>query len=223
MQAPVRNHPKVPAELKPGRVFVTLDEEVENFEREARRFRADPEGTEADFTPFRLRHGVYGQRQVDNQMIRVKLPYGGVSADQMDACAVVAEKYSGYRRGHITTRENFQFHFVNLDVAPDVLRLLASVGLTTREACGNTVRNVTGCPYAGTCADEVFDATPYLAAYARNMLRNPICQKMPRKWKTAFSSCASDCAGTPFHDMGVTARVRRENGREVRGFEIVVG
>ncbi|HEU4759369.1 MAG TPA: nitrite/sulfite reductase [Dehalococcoidia bacterium] len=216
-------HPKVPAELKPGRVFVTLDEEVENFQREARRFRADPEGTETDFTPFRLRQGIYGQRQMDQQMMRVKLPYGGVSADQMDAMAVVAEKYSGYRRGHITTRENFQFHFVNLDVVPEVLTLLQSVGLTTREACGHTVRNVTGCPYAGTCADEVFDATPYLAAYARQMLRNPICQNLPRKWKTAFSSCANDCAGTPFHDMGFIARVRREDGREVRGFEIVVG
>ncbi|MFB3093555.1 MAG: nitrite/sulfite reductase, partial [Dehalococcoidia bacterium] len=165
----------------------------------------------------------YGQRQEDTQMVRVKLPYGGVSADQMDACAVFAEKYSGYRRGHITTRENFQFHFVPLDDVPDVMRLLAGVGLTTREACGNTVRNVTGCPYAGTCRDEVFDATPYLVAYARNMLRNPICQRLPRKWKTAFSSCANDCAGTPFHDMGFIAKVKRENGREVRGFELRVG
>ncbi|MEE8346453.1 MAG: nitrite/sulfite reductase, partial [Dehalococcoidia bacterium] len=88
---------------------------------------------------------------------------------------------------------------------------------------GNTVRNVTGCPYAGTCSDEVFDATPYLAAYARHLLRNPICQHMPRKWKTAFSSCASDCAGTPFHDMGFIAKVKRENGREVRGFKLRVG
>jgi sulfite reductase beta subunit-like hemoprotein len=141
----------------------------------------------------------------------------------MEALAVLAGKYSGYRRGHITTRQNVQFHFVDLDDAPEVLRLLADVGVTTREACGNTVRNVTGCPYAGTCADEVFDATPYLAAYARNMLRSPICQRMPRKWKTAFSSCASDCAGTPFHDLGYIARVKRENGREVRGFEVVIG
>ena len=141
-----RAHPKVPTELKPGHVFVTLDEEIENFEREARRFRQDEEGQLEEFRPFRLMHGIYGQRQEDNQMVRVKLPYGGVSADQMEALAVVAEKYSGYRRGHITTRENFQFHFVNLDRAPEVMRLLASVGLTTREACGNTVRNVTGCP-----------------------------------------------------------------------------
>src|SRR3990170_1154829 len=171
---PQRAHPNVPADLQPGRVFVTLDEELDNFERESRRFRGDEDGLLDEFRPFRLMHGVYGQRQEDTQMIRVKLPYGGVSADQMEACAVFAEKYSGY-------------------------------------------------PYAGTCSDEVFDATPYLVAYARNMLRNPICQRLPRKWKTAFSSCASDCAGTPFHDLGFIARVRRENGREVRGFQIVVG
>src|SRR3990172_6353358 len=110
-------HPKVQADLRPGHVFVTLDEEIENVEREARRFRTDEGGLLEEFRPFRLMHGIYGQRQDDNQMIRVKLPYGGVSADQMDACAIIAEKYSGYRRGHITTRENFQFHFVNLDVA----------------------------------------------------------------------------------------------------------
>ena len=218
-----RAHPAVPADLQPGRVLVTLDEEIENFKQEARRFRTDEEGLLGEFRPFRLMQGIYGQRQENTQMIRIKLPYGGVSADQMETCAVVAEKYSGYRRGHITTRENFQFHFVNLDDVPDVLRLLADVGITTREAAGNTVRNVTGCPYAGTCPDEVFDATPYLAAYARNMLRNPISQRLPRKWKTAFSSCASDCAGTPFHDLGFIAKVKRENGRKVRGFEVRVG
>src|SRR3989337_339466 len=180
-EKPHRAHPSVPAALQPALVFVTRDEEIDNFEREGRRFRGDEDGLLDEFRPFRLMHGVYGQRQEDTQMIRVKLPYGGVSAGQMEACAVFAEKYSGYRRGHITTRENFQFHFVDLDDVPEVLRLLASVGLTTREACGNTVRNVTGCPYAGTCSDEVFHATPYLAAYARHMLRNPICQRLHRK------------------------------------------
>lgn len=218
-----RAHVAVPADLQPGRVLVTLDEEIESFEQQARRFRADEEGLMGEFRPFRLMQGVYGQRQENTQMIRVKLPYGGVAADQMEALATVAEKYSGSGRGHITTRENFQFHFVDLDDVPDVLRLLASVGITTREAAGNTVRNVTGCPYAGTCADEAFDATPYLAAYARVMLRNPISQRLPRKWKVAFSSCASDCAGTPFHDLGFIARVRGENGRQIRGFEVRVG
>src|SRR3990172_3695584 len=145
-EKPHRRHPNVPADLQPGRVFVTLDEELDNFERESRRFRGDEDGLVDEFRPFRLMQGVYGQRQEDTQMIRVKLPYGGVSSDQMEACAVLAEKHSGYRRGHITTRENFQFHFVNLDDVPEVLRLLAGVGLTTREACGNTVRNLTRCP-----------------------------------------------------------------------------
>ena len=219
----LKAHPKVPADLRPGRVFVTLDEEIENFEREAKRFRADPEALEGEFTPFRLRMGTYGQRQTDQQMMRIKLPYGGVNAEQMDVLGEIAEKFSGFRRGHITTRENIQFHFVNLDRATEVMRLLAEVGLTTREACGHTVRNVTGCPYAGVSTHELFDVTPYLAAYARNMLRNPICQNLPRKWKTAFSCGPIDCAGTPFHDLGFIAKVQREGGKEVRGFEMRVG
>ncbi len=219
----LKAHPKVPADLRPGRVFVTLDEEIENFEREAKRFRADPEALEGEFTPFRLRMGTYGQRQTDQQMMRIKLPYGGVNAEQMDVLGEIAEKFSGFRRGHITTRENIQFHFVNLDRTTEVMRLLAEVGLTTREACGHTVRNVTGCPYAGVSTHELFDVTPYLAAYARNMLRNPICQNLPRKWKTAFSCGPIDCAGTPFHDLGFIAKVQREGGKEVRGFEMRVG
>jgi len=219
----LKAHPKVPADLRPGRVFVTLDEEIENFEREAKRYRADPEALEGEFTPFRLRMGTYGQRQTDQQMMRIKLPYGGVNAEQMDVLGEIAEKFSGFRRGHITTRENIQFHFVNLDRATEVMRLLAEVGLTTREACGHTVRNVTGCPYAGVSTHELFDVTPYLAAYARNMLRNPICQNLPRKWKTAFSCGPIDCAGTPFHDLGFIAKVQREGGKEVRGFEMRVG
>ncbi len=176
-----------------------------------------------EFRPFRLLHGIYGQRQENQQMVRVKLPYGGIVADQMEVMAQIAERYSGLRRGHITTRENIQFHFVNLDDVPTVMRMLASVGLTTREACGNSVRNVTGCSYAGICPDETFDATPYLAAYARYFLRHPLSGRLPRKFKTAFSSCAQDCAGTPFHDLGFIAKVHRGNGHETKGFEIRVG
>ena len=220
----VRAHPKVPENLKPGYVFVTLDEEIDNFEREAKRFRANPEELEAEFTPFRLRMGTYGQRQMDMQMMRIKLPYGGVNAEQMECMGDIAEKFSGLRRGHITTRENVQIHFINLDRVTEVMQMLASVGLTTREACGHTVRNVTGCPYAGVTEHELFDVTPYLAAYARHMLRNPICQNLPRKWKTSFSCGPIDCAGSPFHDMGFIAKVEKdENGKDVRGFEIVVG
>ncbi len=223
LESPQKERSQAPAELKPGHVLVTLDDEIDNFEREVERFRADPEGLESTFVPFRLKHGTYGQRQPDQQMLRVKLPYGGVTAGQMDVLAEIAEKYSGLRRGHITTRENIQFHFVNLDDTPEAMRLLATVGLTTREACGHTVRNVTGCPYAGVCPDEIFDTTPYLAAYARNMLRNPVALELPRKFKTAFSCCPTDCAGTPFHDLGFIARVRGENGRATRGFQVVVG
>ena len=220
----VKAHPKVPDNLKPGYVFVTLDEEFENMDREVKRYRANPEELEAEFTPFRLRMGTYGQRQMDMQMMRIKLPYGGVNAEQMEVMGDIAEKFSGLRRGHITTRENVQIHFINLDRVTEVMRMLASVGLTTREACGHTVRNVTGCPYAGVTDHELFDVTPYLAAYARHMLRNPICQNLPRKWKTSFSCGPIDCAGSPFHDMGFIAKIEKdENGKEVRGFEVVVG
>jgi sulfite reductase beta subunit-like hemoprotein len=219
----IRAHPKVPENLKPGYVFVTLDEEIENFEREAKRFRANPEELDAEFTPFRLRMGTYGQRQMDMQMMRIKLPYGGVNAEQMECMGDIAEKFSGLRRGHITTRENVQIHFIHLDRVTEVMQMLASVGLTTREACGHTVRNVTGCPYAGVTDHELFDVTPYLAAYARHMLRNPICQNLPRKWKTSFSCGPIDCAGSPFHDMGFIAKVEEIDGQQVRGFEIVVG
>jgi sulfite reductase beta subunit-like hemoprotein len=220
--APVA-HPKVPHDLKAGCVFVTLDEEIENYELEADRYRADREGLEAEFTPFRLRMGTYGQRQMDQQMMRIKLPYGGINSAQMDVMAEIAERHSGMRRGHITTRENIQFHFVDLVAAGDVMRMLAEVGLTTREACGHTVRNITACPYAGVSNHELFDITPYLAAYGRNMLRNPICQNLPRKWKTSFSCGPTDCAGSLFHDMGFVAAIKDENGVKVRGFKMVVG
>ena len=217
-----QSHPKVPRELKAGHVFVTLDEEFDNFDTETEVYQKAPD-LDSDFVPYRLRMGTYGQRQENMQMMRIKLPYGGVTAEQMDALAEVAEKHSGMRRGHITTRENFQFHFVPLEQASAVMRILAEAGLSTREACGHTVRNVTGCPYAGVTDHQLFDVTPYLAAYARSLIRNPICQNMPRKWKTSFSCGPIDCAGSPIHDMGFIAAVREENGEEVRGFKIVVG
>jgi len=217
-----QSHPKVPRELKAGHVFVTLDEEFDNFDTETEVYQKAPD-LDSDFVPYRLRMGTYGQRQENMQMMRIKLPYGGVTAEQMDALAEVAEKHSGMRRGHITTRENFQFHFVPLEQASAVMRILAEAGLSTREACGHTVRNVTGCPYAGITDHQLFDVTPYLAAYARSLIRNPICQNMPRKWKTSFSCGPIDCAGSPIHDMGFIAAVREENGEEVRGFKIVVG
>jgi sulfite reductase beta subunit-like hemoprotein len=208
---------KIP-EMKPGFMLRTDLDEIDEFEERAKRFRiGDEEPT--TFQLYRLSRGTYGQRQENNQMMRIKLPGGVVTADQLDALGEATDKYSGLRRGHITTRECFQLHFVNLDDAAEVMRILARAGLTTREACAHTVRNITSCPYAGITPDELFDTTPYLAAYGRTMLRNPISQRLPRKFKTAFSNCPDDCAGTNFHDIGFIARI--QNG--VRGFEIRVG
>ena len=213
-----KRHPKVPEVIKPGFILPVDFDEIDEFEERAKKFRIGDETDDA-FRMFRLSRGTYGQRQENEQMMRIKLPSGGVTADQMDALAEVSDKYSDFHRGHITTRQNFQFHFVDLLDAPEVMRIIGRAGLTTREACAHTVRNVTGCAFAGVCPDEVFDATPYLTAYARNMLRNPICQRLPRKFKTAFSSCPSDCAGTPFHDLGFQAAIK--DG--VKGFQLRVG
>ena len=210
-------NPKIP-EMKPGYILRADFDEIDEFEERAKKFRIGDEDP-TTFQLYRLSRGTYGQRQENNQMMRIKLPAGVVTADQMEALAEVSEKYSGLHRGHITTRENFQFHFVNLDDAAEVMRIIGRAGLTSREACAHTVRNITGCPYAGIAPEEVFDTTPYLTAYGRNMLRNPICQRLPRKFKTSFSNCPNDCAGSNFHDLGFIAKI--QNG--VKGFELRVG
>src|SRR3970282_549689 len=119
--------------------------------------------------------------------------------------------------------DTFQSPFINLYDAAEVMRIIGRVGLTTREACAHTVRNITACPYAGIAPEEVFDTTPWLTAYGRHMLRNPICQRLPRKFKTSFSNCATDCAGSNFHDLGFVARTRVIDGKEVKGFEMRAG
>ncbi len=200
------------------RVIEILPEEIEDFERQAKRFQAG-EFSETDFLPFRLRQGVYGQRQPDVHMVRVKIPFGGVTADQLDALGEFAERFAPLHKGHVTTRENFQFHHVPLEDAAAVLRLLGDTGLSTREACGNTVRNVTGCAMAGVCNEEPFDVTPYAAAYSRYFVRHPFTQALPRKIKTAFSGCKGDCAMTPIHDVGFIPKI--VDGK--RGFKMVVG
>tara|TARA_B100000029_G_scaffold491626_1_gene552021 strand:- start:544 stop:2334 length:1791 start_codon:yes stop_codon:yes gene_type:complete len=192
--------------------------EVANFEDQVKLFQAG-EKDEVEFLRFRLRQGVYGQRQPDRQMIRVKIPFGGLTADQMDVLGQAADKYAPLKKGHITTRENVQYHHVPLGETTDLLRMLGDAGLSTREACGNTVRNVVAAPSAGVSKDEVFDVTPYAAAYARYFLRHPTTQNMPRKSKTAFSSSEKDEAMVLMHDVGMVARI--ENGR--RGFKIVLG
>ena len=195
-----------------------LPEELDDFEAQVRRFQAG-EWDSTDFMAFRLRQGVYGQRQPDAQMVRVKVPFGGLTAEQLDALGEFAGVYAPLNKGHVTTRENFQFHHVPLADTPAIMRLIGDVGLSTREACGNTVRNVTGCAMAGVCADEPFDVTPYAAAYSRYFVRHPFTQALPRKFKTAFSGCERDCAITSIHDMGFIPRV--ENGR--RGFKVLTG
>ena len=169
---------------------------------------------------FRLVRGTYGQRQAeDAQMLRVKLPQGLVTAPQWNAMADIGEKYSrGF--GHITTRQNIQFHFVKLhDVEPS-MRMLEAVGVTTREACGNSVRNVTGCPYAGVSPDELFDVTPYAEGLTRYLLRHKLTSTLPRKFKIAFEGCATDHIATHINDLAFLARVSPTGGR---GFQVVAG
>ncbi len=203
---------------EPGKVLPVLEKELEDFQTEATRFLRG-EWDEAQFIGFRLKQGVYGQRQPNVQMIRVKLPFGGVTPEQMEALAEVAERFAPLRKGHITTRQNVQFHHIPLARAAEALFVLGRAGLSTREACGNTVRNVTGDPWAGIQEGEPFDPTPYAAAFARRWLRNPLTQLLPRKFKVAFTANDLDTAITGIHDLGFIPRIR--DG--VRGFTIVVG
>ncbi len=196
----------------------TIQEEIETFEGEALRILAGEISTDL-FKPFRLQYGIYGQRQPGVQMVRVKIPFGGITANQLRRLAELADHYAT-GVGHVTTRQDIQMHFVELKHVPTIMRGLAEVGLTTREACANTVRNVTACHLAGVCQGEVFDVTPYAKTVAYHLLRNPLNQSMPRKFKIAFSGCAHDCALTPIHDIGLLA-VKRADG--AIGFRMVAG
>src|SRR5438270_978241 len=160
------------------------------------------------FRVFRLNNGIYGQRQGGhNQMVRIKVPYGSIEPDQLDMLGHIGEAYSrGW--GHITTRQNIQFHFVQLEQVPDLLNDLASVGLTTREACGDTVRNITGCHLAGACPFEVLDISPWAEAAFRHFLRNPYAQRLPRKFKINFSGCTTHCGQAMFNDVGLIVVMR---------------
>jgi sulfite reductase beta subunit-like hemoprotein len=201
-----------------------LDPEVEaelvKFEDGVQRYLAG-EIDDDTFRVFRLNQGIYGQRQGGhNQMLRVKIPYGKVEPDQLEMLGHISETYSrGW--GHLTTRQNTQFHFVQLEDTAEALRLLASVGLTSREACGDTVRNVTGCHLAGACPYEVLDISPWAEATKDLFLRNPIAQRMPRKFKINFSGCATDCGQAMFNDVGVIAVNRpRPDGTVEPGFRV---
>jgi sulfite reductase beta subunit-like hemoprotein len=202
----------------PGHVIPIIEHEFDDFDTEAGKFlRGELENDE--FTKFRLRQGVYGQRQADVQMVRVKLPMGGVTPDQFYAFADTIEKYAPLRKGHITTRQNIQVHHIPLATMTVMIRELGEVGLSSREGCGNTVRNVTGDPRAGTLLGELFDITPYAGAYVRYFVRHPTTQLMPRKVKTAFTATDADNAITQIHDIAFIPRLR--DG--VRGVTVRVG
>jgi sulfite reductase beta subunit-like hemoprotein len=202
----------------PGHVIPILEREFDDFDTESTRYLQG--GIAEDtFIKFRLKQGVYGQRQADVQMVRVKLPLGGVTPDQLDAFADVVEKYVPLRKGHITTRQNIQMHHIPLPEAAKLIRDLGDAGLSSREGCGNTMRNVTGDPRAGVLAGEEFDITPYASAYVRYFVRHPTTQAMPRKVKTAFASAAGDNTIARIHDMAFLPTVR--DG--VRGVAVLVG
>jgi sulfite reductase (ferredoxin) len=238
-------------EVLGARVPDALAREIDVFETQIA-LRKKGKIEEKLFAETRLRRGAYGQRYDNGQrhdgektqllafpsgeitkgpstlwdapgMQRIKIPYGRLTADQLDALADVAEEYSD-RILHVTTRQDFQLHFVHIEDTPDLHRRLAAVGITTREACGNTVRNVTACPYAGVCRDEGFDVTPYARALTYFLLGHDDTQDFGRKFKVAFSGCKADACGlTNFHDLGAIAKTRVKDGEVQRGFEVVIG
>ena len=222
-----RTHLHIPeAEELPGQTSLEPeswadDGEIDTFDLFVKRFWRG-EITPEEFKRFRLQHGVYGQRQEGVHMVRVKIPWGGLTARQLERLAELAEA-APRGVGHITTRQNIQFHFVRPAEVTATLRRLADVGLTTREACGNTVRNVVACPHAGVSPEESFDVTPYAEATARFLLRNPMNQNLPRKFKISFSGCQDQCGLAPIQDIGAVAAVRGENGASRPGFRLYVG
>ncbi len=196
----------------------TVRTEIEAFREKAADFIAG-KITDDDFRPYRLRFGCYGQRQPGVQMMRTKVPGGMLTAAQMERLADVSD-FCAAGKGHLTTRQNMQFHFVPLEQFADAMHMLHDVGMTSREACYNTVRNVTACPYAGLTPHEVFDVRPYSQRVAYAFLRKSLTDSMPRKFKIAFDGCTNkDCTIAAIHDVGAKAVIR--DGE--RGFRIVVG
>lgn len=196
--------------------------DIERFEAAIAQYLAG-EIEEDVFRVMRLNNGIYGQRQGGtNQMVRIKVPAGTITPEQLDLMAELADDFSrGW--GHITTRQNIQFHFVQLTRIPDLLRRLADVGLTTREACGDTVRNVMACHLAGACPHEKLDVTPWAEATFRHFVRNPLGQRLPRKFKVNFSGCSTDCGQAMFNDVGVVAVTRTaEDGTTETGFRVYI-
>jgi sulfite reductase (ferredoxin) len=177
---------------------------------------------EEKFRAFRLARGVYGQRQEGVQMVRIKLPFGKVLPHQIVRIADVSDEFAHHNL-HLTTRQDVQIHYVTLENTPKVWEKLEEEGVTTREACGNTVRNITASAQAGIDPDEPFDVTPYAYNHFKYFLRNPICQELGRKFKMSFSSSEADSAYGFMHDLGFIPKVKTENGKEERGFKVLVG
>jgi sulfite reductase beta subunit-like hemoprotein len=195
----------------------TVRADIELFRSYAEKVVAG-EINDDQFRAQRLRRGIYSQRQAGVQMIRTKVPGGSMTAAQMDQLASIADEFAG-GKGHLTTRQNIQYHFVPLLQVPPLLHKLADVRLTTREACYNTVRNITACPLSGLLEDEVFDVHPYAQRVAFAFLHKELTDSLPRKFKIAFSGCKDDCMLGSIHDVGLRAVLR--DGQ--RGFRMVVG
>ncbi len=191
-------------------------EDIEIFRSRAAKVLAG-EMSDDEFRPFRLRDGIYGQRQPGVQMIRTKIPSGLLTAEQVEMLGTIADEFAG-GKGHLTTRQNVQFHFVPLAQVPDLMHKLADVRLTNREACFNTVRNVTCCPWAGIAPDEIFDVRFYAQRTAYAFLRQPLTQSLPRKFKIAFCGCGQDCTLGGMNDVGLRAMIK--DGK--RGFRMII-
>jgi len=233
-----------------GKMVPELAREIDIFEQQMK-LRKQGKIDEKVFAETRLRRGIYGQRYDNGQrhdgkrvqklklpaevikgpdtlwdapgMMRIKIPFGGVTPEQLETLADLSEEYAD-GVAHITTRQDVQFHFVHIDDTPSLMRRLAAVGITSREACGNVVRNVTACPLAGICRDEAFDTTPYAKACSKFMMGHPDTQDFGRKFKIAFSGCQQHpCGLVTMHDMGAIAKTKIVDGKERRGFEFYVG
>jgi sulfite reductase beta subunit-like hemoprotein len=200
-----------------------IENEIRAFEEKVQMVLRG-EMTDDQLRPHRLKHGTYGQRQPGMQMQRIKIPSGVLDAHQLRVLGGISDRYAT-GVGHLTTRQNVQFHYIKLETVPAMFRELAAAGMTTREACYNTVRTITSCPLSGICGGEAFDVTPYALGLTRFLLRHPDFHELPRKFKIAFSGCEDDgnCAVAGIHDVGLIAQVRGSNGTAHHGFKVLVG
>ena len=212
--------PSKPADKQP-KIDWSRRQEAENFAETVKLFRQGKIDHDM-FRRFRFQHGAYGTRMTDDYaMVRIKVPAGQVYPNQLEKIAQLSEMYS-IGSAHFSTRENIQLHWVILEDVSEIMQSLADVGMTSREACGNTVRNVMCSPLSGVCKDEIFDATPYAMAIAKFMLRNPICQGLPRKFKFNFT-CCEKCGMIRIVDVGLVPQIQEIDGEKRKGFKIFLG